>query len=146
MKKCIIINLLYTQEGAKMKATALNNENYDALRDLLYIIQNNVYQEAERSLGQYRLQAFKTDYSATDFTKLIFNPILGLSSELSKQLSRRSSERWLKRAYELKKIYYSVHKVNWIDTCSISKKTLQISLQLIGSVNDTKPVIMVNIS
>ena len=23
-----------------MKATALNNENYDALRDLLYIIQN----------------------------------------------------------------------------------------------------------
>lgn len=129
-----------------MKATALNNENYDALRDLLYIIQNNVYQEAERSLGQYRLQAFKTDYSATDFTKLIFNPILGLSSELSKQLSRRSSERWLKRAYELKKIYYSVHKVNWIDTCSISKKTLQISLQLIGSRNDTKPVIMVNIS
>ncbi len=129
-----------------MKATALNNENYDALRDLLYIIQNNVYQEAERSLGQYRLQAFKTDYSATDFTKLIFNPILGLSSELSKQLSRRSSERWLKRAYELKKIYYSVHKVNWIDTCSISKKTLQISLQLIGSGNDTKPVIMVNIS
>lgn len=129
-----------------MKATALNNENYDALRDLLYIIQNNVYQEAERSLGQYRLQAFKTDYSATDFTKLIFNPILGLSSELSKQLSRRSSERWLKRAYELKKIYYSVHKVNWIDTCSISKKTLQISLQLISSGNDTKPVIMVNIS
>ena len=129
-----------------MKATALNNENYDALRDLLYIIQNNVYQEAERSLGQYRLQAFKTDYSATDFTKLIFNPILGLSSELSKQLSRRSSERWLKRAYELKKIYYSVHKVNWIDTCSISKKTLQISLQLIGSGNDTKPVIIVNIS
>ena len=122
-----------------MEATALNNENRDALRDLLYIIQNNVYQEAERSLGQYRLQAFKTDYSATDFTKLIFNPILGLSSELSKQLSRRSSERWLKRAY-------SVHKVNWIDTCSISKKTLQISLQLIGSGNDTKPVIMVNIS
>ena len=129
-----------------MEATALNNENRDALRDLLYIIQNNVYQEAERSLGQYRLQAFKTDYSATDFTKLIFNPILGLSSQLSKQLSRRSTERWLKRAYELKKIYYSVHKVNWIDTCSISKKTLQISLQLIGSGNDTKPVIMVNIS
>lgn len=123
-----------------------NNENHDALRDLLYIIQNNVYQEAERSLGQYRLQAFKTDYSVNDFNKLIFNPILGLSSELSKQLSRRSSERWLKRAYELKKIYYSVHKVNWIDTCSISKKTLQISLQLISSGNDTKPVIMVNIS
>ena len=111
-----------------MKATALNNENYDALRDLLYIIQNNVYQEAERSLGQYRLQAFKTDYSATDFTKLIFNPILGLSSELSKQLSRRSSERWLKRAYELRKMYYSVHKTNWIDTRGISKKTIQISL------------------
>ena len=116
------------------------------MKILLYIIQNNVYQEAERSLGQYRLQAFKTDYSATDFKNLIFNPILGLSSELSKQLSRRSSERWLKRAYELKKIYYSVHKVNWIDTCSISKKTLQISLQLMGSGNDTKPVIMVNIS
>ena len=70
MKKCIIINLLYTQEGANMEATALNNENHDALRDLLYIIQNNVYQEAERSLGQYRLQAFKTDYSVNDFNKL----------------------------------------------------------------------------
>ena len=53
-----------------MEATALNNENHDALRDLLYIIQNNVYQEAERSLGQYRLQAFKTDYSVNDFNKL----------------------------------------------------------------------------
>ena len=129
-----------------MEATALNYNNCDVLKDLLYIIQNNVYQEAGRSLGQYRLQSFKTDYSATDFKNFIFNPILGLSSELSKQLSRRSSERWLKRAYELKKIYYSVHKVNWIDTCSISKKTLQISLQLISSGNDTKPVIMVNIS
>ncbi len=129
-----------------MEATALNNNNCDVLKDLLYIIQNNVYQEAGRSLGQYRLQSFKTDYSATDFKNLIFNPILGLSSELSKQLSRRSSERWLKRAYELKKIYYSVHKVNWIDTCSISKKTLQISLQLMGSGNDTKPVIMVEVS
>lgn len=129
-----------------MEATALNNENSDVLRDLLYIIQNNVYQEAERSLGQYRLQAFKTDYSATDFKNLIFNPILGLSSELSKQLSRRSSERWLKRAYELRKMYYSVHKTNWIDTRGISKKTIQISLQLIGSGNDTKPVIMVEVS
>ena len=130
-----------------MEATALNNENHDALRDLLYIIQNNVYQEAERSLGQYRLQAFKkTDYSVNDFNKLIFNPILGLSSELSKQLSRRSSERWLKRAYELRKMYYSVHKKNWIDSHGISKKTIQISLQLIGYGNDTKPVIMVEVS
>ena len=74
----------------------------------------------------------------------LLNPILGLSSELSKQLSRRSSERWLKRAYELRKMYYSVHKTNWIDTRGISKKTIQISLQLIG--NDTKPVIMVEVS
>ena len=93
-----------------MEATALNNdENSDALRDLLYIIQNNVYQEAERSLGQYRLQAFKTDYSATE-------------------------------------MYYSVHKKNWIDSHGISKKTIQISLELIGYGNDTKPVIMVEVS
>ena len=129
-----------------MEATAINNESCDVLRDLLYIIQNNVYQEAERSLGQYRLQAFKTVYSATDFKNLIFNPILGLRGELSKQLSRRYSERCLKRAHELRKMYYSVHKTIWIDTRGISKKTVQLSLELIGSGNDTKPVIKVEVS
>ena len=117
----------------------------EILNDLTFVIQNNVYDENDKSLGKYRLYALKTEYSVKDFTDLIFNPILGLKTELIKQLSLRSTSRnnWLIRVNQLKKIYFSVRSYK---ATNISKKTIQLSLELRGNGNDTKPLILVNLS
>lgn len=117
----------------------------DALKDLLYSI--NTF-EGGNLLGKNRLYTYKTDFSVKDFTDLIFNPILGLDKDLIKKVSSKSSssQEWVKRVSKLKKIYFSITSIK---TLSTQKKSVQLSLKLIsnksGSINDTKPTILLHL-
>ena len=117
----------------------------DALKDLLYSI--NTF-EGGNLLGKNRLYTYKTNFSVKDFTDLIFNPILGLDKDLIKKVSSKSSssQEWVKRVSKLKKIYFSITSIK---TLSTQKKSVQLSLKLIsnksGSINDTKPAILLHL-
>lgn len=128
------------------KGEKLNTNTEETLQNLIFSIKN--YKENETSLGKYRLYAFNTDYSVKDFTNLIFNPILGLNSDLIKQISLHSTlnKEWLKRVEQLKKIYFSISSVK---TFHVHKKAIQISIELrdngTGNINDTKPIILIQL-
>ena len=117
----------------------------DALKDLLYSI--NTF-EGGNLLGKNRLYTYETVFSVKDFTYLIFNPILGLDKDLIKKVSSKSSssQEWVKRVSKLKKIYFSITSIK---TLSTQKKSVQLSLKLIsnksGSINDTKPAILLHL-
>lgn len=117
----------------------------DALKDLLYSI--NTF-EGGNLLGKNRLYTYETVFSVKDFTDLIFNPILGLDKDLIKKVSSKSSssQEWVKRVSKLKKIYFSITSIK---TLSTQKKSVQLSLKLIsnksGSINDTKPAILLHL-
>ena len=117
----------------------------DALKDLLYSI--NTF-EGGNLLGKNRLYTYETVFSVKEFTDLIFNPILGLDKDLIKKVSSKSSssQEWVKRVSKLKKIYFSITSIK---TLSTQKKSVQLSLKLIsnksGSINDTKPAILLHL-